>query len=209
MSSAAAPPAGPPPPSVPEGWLAKYDLNYKTFYYVNLATGNSQWEKPSAGNGGAADAPPAYSPTADSARTEKPSQNGVPQQQQAAAHTQRNYGPQGGYQQQQYTPYQGYGGYQQQPYAPYPQQQPYGGYPPQQAYYQQQPQYVQQQQQQRRSGLGTGTGIALGAAGGLVGGMLLADAMHDNYNEGYVDGAQDFGGGGGDFGGGDFGGGDF
>jgi hypothetical protein len=42
-----APPLGPPPPQVPEGGIAKYDKTYQRFYYVNLTTKRSQWEKPS------------------------------------------------------------------------------------------------------------------------------------------------------------------
>ncbi|ODQ69298.1 hypothetical protein LIPSTDRAFT_76074, partial [Lipomyces starkeyi NRRL Y-11557] len=59
--SSGGPPPGPPPsaaPPVPDGWLAKYDTNYNTYYYVNLSTGKSQWEKPPG-----ADQPPAYSAT--------------------------------------------------------------------------------------------------------------------------------------------------
>lgn len=41
-----APPPGPPPPIVPEGWVAQYDPTYQRFYYVNLATQRSQWQKP-------------------------------------------------------------------------------------------------------------------------------------------------------------------
>jgi len=41
-----APPPGPPPPIVPEGWVAQYDPTYQRFYYVNLSTQRSQWEKP-------------------------------------------------------------------------------------------------------------------------------------------------------------------
>jgi WW domain len=41
-----APPQGPPPPAVPEGWTARFDEHYQRWYYVNLATKKSQWEKP-------------------------------------------------------------------------------------------------------------------------------------------------------------------
>ncbi|KAL4789370.1 hypothetical protein BDV19DRAFT_395104 [Aspergillus venezuelensis] len=41
-----APPPGPPPPSVPEGWTTQFDDNYKQWFYINLATGRSQWEPP-------------------------------------------------------------------------------------------------------------------------------------------------------------------
>lgn len=43
-----APPAGPPPPSVPEGWKPEFDDRYKQWYFVNLHTGKSQWERPEA-----------------------------------------------------------------------------------------------------------------------------------------------------------------
>ncbi|EEH02935.1 predicted protein [Histoplasma capsulatum G186AR] len=41
-----APPAGPPPPRVPDGWVAQFDDKYKEWFYVNLKTGISQWERP-------------------------------------------------------------------------------------------------------------------------------------------------------------------
>lgn len=89
MSAPYAPPPGPPPPSVPEGWKAQYDDRYQSWYvlyliylginqikleklrwsslsrfYVDLATGKSQWEKPEpsaspAGNA-PSDPPPSY-----------------------------------------------------------------------------------------------------------------------------------------------------
>ncbi|KAL3445508.1 hypothetical protein BJX65DRAFT_281376 [Aspergillus insuetus] len=43
-----APPPGPPPPSVPEGWTTQFDDNYRQWFYINLATGKSQWEPPQA-----------------------------------------------------------------------------------------------------------------------------------------------------------------
>ncbi|EER40493.1 conserved hypothetical protein [Histoplasma capsulatum H143] len=39
-------PAGPPPPRVPDGWVAQFDDKYKEWFYVNLKTGISQWERP-------------------------------------------------------------------------------------------------------------------------------------------------------------------
>ncbi|KIX09031.1 uncharacterized protein Z518_00109 [Rhinocladiella mackenziei CBS 650.93] len=41
-----APPAGPPPPKVPEGWKAVFNEQYKEWFYVNLHTKQSTWEKP-------------------------------------------------------------------------------------------------------------------------------------------------------------------
>ncbi|KAI5852229.1 hypothetical protein BZA05DRAFT_397248 [Tricharina praecox] len=49
----APPPPGPPPPSLPEGWLAKWDDNYRQYYYVNLYTKKSQWEIPTVAAMGA------------------------------------------------------------------------------------------------------------------------------------------------------------
>jgi len=40
------PPEGPPPPKVPKGWVAKWDSRYNEFFYVNLYTKKSTWEKP-------------------------------------------------------------------------------------------------------------------------------------------------------------------
>ncbi|KAI2698723.1 hypothetical protein CBS147332_8515 [Penicillium roqueforti] len=51
-----APPSGPPPPSVPEGWTAQYDDRYHAWFYVDLATGKSQWDRPEANS-----LPPSYS----------------------------------------------------------------------------------------------------------------------------------------------------
>lgn len=45
MADFAAPP-GPPPPKVPEGWVARWNDQYKEWFYVNTYTKVSQWEKP-------------------------------------------------------------------------------------------------------------------------------------------------------------------
>lgn len=42
------PPSGPPPPRVPEGWKAVWNDQYKEWFYVNLHTKQSQWDKPEA-----------------------------------------------------------------------------------------------------------------------------------------------------------------
>ncbi|KAK5258193.1 WW domain-containing protein wwm1, partial [Exophiala xenobiotica] len=42
------PPTGPPPPRVPEGWKAVFNDQYKEWFYVNLYTKQSTWEKPTA-----------------------------------------------------------------------------------------------------------------------------------------------------------------
>ncbi|KAG5960486.1 hypothetical protein E4U58_004646 [Claviceps cyperi] len=46
-----APPAGAPPPKAPEvpaGWAARWNEQYKEWFYVNVYTKKSQWEKPTA-----------------------------------------------------------------------------------------------------------------------------------------------------------------
>ncbi|CAN6675023.1 WW domain-containing protein Wwm1p [Trichomonascus vanleenenianus] len=155
--------SAPTPPQVPEGWIAKFDQNYRTFYYVNLATGKSTWDRPAM-----AGAPPQGPPP--------PPQ--VPQQD-------RGYG--GGYGQPPpayggYPPQQpGYGGYPPQPQGAY-------GYPPQGYGYPQQvptppqPQYIVQQQAppQKQSRFGGMGGMALGAGAGLLGGALLAEAFDND-----------------------------
>jgi hypothetical protein len=40
------PPPGPPPPKVPQGWKAQWNDQYKEWFYVNIYTKKSQWEKP-------------------------------------------------------------------------------------------------------------------------------------------------------------------
>jgi hypothetical protein len=34
------------PPSLPQGWIAQWDGTSKTYYFVQLSTGKSQWETP-------------------------------------------------------------------------------------------------------------------------------------------------------------------
>ncbi|KFY87913.1 hypothetical protein V500_06690, partial [Pseudogymnoascus sp. VKM F-4518 (FW-2643)] len=41
-------PPGPPPPKVPEGWKAQWNDQYKEWFYVNIYTKKSQWDKPTA-----------------------------------------------------------------------------------------------------------------------------------------------------------------
>ncbi|KAI4152111.1 MAG: hypothetical protein LQ340_003096 [Diploschistes diacapsis] len=43
-----APPPGPPPPKVPEGWKAVWNSQYSEWFYVNVHTRASQWDKPTA-----------------------------------------------------------------------------------------------------------------------------------------------------------------
>lgn len=54
---------GPPPPKVPEGWKAQWNDQYKEWFYVNLYTKQSQWDKPTepvypSPQGGAPPGPP-------------------------------------------------------------------------------------------------------------------------------------------------------
>ncbi|KAI5205521.1 hypothetical protein AUEXF2481DRAFT_383967 [Aureobasidium subglaciale EXF-2481] len=60
-----APPPGPPPPQVPEGWKAQWNDQYKEWFFVNLYTKQSQWEKPTepaypSSGGAPPGAPPGY-----------------------------------------------------------------------------------------------------------------------------------------------------
>jgi len=70
------PPAGPPPPKVPEGWTARWNDQYKEWFYVNLYTKQSQWEKPTEpvyppGQDGAPPGPPpGYQPGSGPAPTD-------------------------------------------------------------------------------------------------------------------------------------------
>ncbi|KHN98226.1 WW/Rsp5/WWP domain protein [Metarhizium album ARSEF 1941] len=65
-----APPSGPPPPKAPEvpaGWVARWNEQYKEWFYVNVYTKKSQWEKPTApvfpvGENMPDDPPPGYEP---------------------------------------------------------------------------------------------------------------------------------------------------
>ncbi|PHH85953.1 hypothetical protein CDD83_10943 [Cordyceps sp. RAO-2017] len=65
-----APPTGPPPPKAPEvpaGWAARWNEQYKEWFYVNVYTKKSQWEKPTApvfpvGEDAPNEPPPGYEP---------------------------------------------------------------------------------------------------------------------------------------------------
>ncbi|KAI9348492.1 hypothetical protein BDR26DRAFT_816940 [Obelidium mucronatum] len=49
----------PPPPAVPQGFVSQWSSQYQRYFFVNQATGQSQWEVPVANF-----APPSYPPTA-------------------------------------------------------------------------------------------------------------------------------------------------
>ncbi|RYO80763.1 hypothetical protein DL764_009852 [Monosporascus ibericus] len=72
-------PAGPPPPKVPEGWVARWNDQYKEWFYVNIYTKKSQWDKPTepavdpsaSSSSGAPDGPPpGYTPGSAPAPTD-------------------------------------------------------------------------------------------------------------------------------------------
>ena len=56
----APPPPGPPSePQLPPGWTKQWDQNAQRFYYIDPATGRSQWEPPATyGHGGPPSGPP-------------------------------------------------------------------------------------------------------------------------------------------------------
>ncbi|KAG5999094.1 hypothetical protein E4U54_002068, partial [Claviceps lovelessii] len=68
-----APPAGAPPPKAPEvpaGWVARWNEQYKEWFYVNVYTKKSQWEKPTAPvfpaeENAPTEPPPGYQPGKD------------------------------------------------------------------------------------------------------------------------------------------------
>ncbi|KXH60031.1 hypothetical protein CNYM01_14094, partial [Colletotrichum nymphaeae SA-01] len=75
MADDFAPPSGPPPPKAPEvppGWIARWNDQYKEWFYVNLHTKQSQWDKPTepalppppppAEDGHPGGPPPGYAP---------------------------------------------------------------------------------------------------------------------------------------------------
>ncbi|KAI9792312.1 MAG: hypothetical protein M1816_002537 [Peltula sp. TS41687] len=48
MDNTFLPPNTPPPPQVPEGWKAIWNEQYHEWFYVNLHTKQSQWDKPAS-----------------------------------------------------------------------------------------------------------------------------------------------------------------
>ncbi|KAK0385869.1 hypothetical protein NLU13_7046 [Sarocladium strictum] len=75
-----APPSGPPPPPAPEvpaGWTARWNEQYKQWFYVNIYTKQSQWEKPTspvyppnAEPPAPSDPPPGYEPSNSAAASQ-------------------------------------------------------------------------------------------------------------------------------------------
>jgi hypothetical protein len=63
---------GPPPPRVPEGWKAVWNAQYSEWFFVNMYTKQSQWDKPTeaahpAGESAPDHPPPSYGPGATGA----------------------------------------------------------------------------------------------------------------------------------------------
>ncbi|KAK8054873.1 hypothetical protein PG993_000100 [Apiospora rasikravindrae] len=67
-----APPAGPPPPVVPEGWTSRWNEQYQAWFYVNLHTKKSQWDKPTSPAEDPNAAVPSGPSPSQAAATEKP-----------------------------------------------------------------------------------------------------------------------------------------
>jgi len=206
-SQPAFPPAGNPDRRpLPDGWITRWDENYRAWYYVDIRTQppRSSWEHP-VGPLSSPQQPPTYAPPSNppsnrfnSGSPSFPSQyGGAPQQ-----YTQTTYpsGFQGGQQQDQ----RNFPGVPQQPY----QAAPYGysgqgqGWSQSQGGWQQsQPPsqvYAQPQPPRGRGGPGMGTALLAGGAG-LVGGALLMDAFehHEDrereeaYDQGFDNGQND------------------
>ncbi|KAI2632000.1 hypothetical protein GGR54DRAFT_12527 [Hypoxylon sp. NC1633] len=83
MADFVAPPTGPPPPKVPEGWVARWNEQYREWFYVNTFTKKSQWDKPTEpavdpdahDDGSPAGPPPGYTPGSGPAPTDSKSTN--------------------------------------------------------------------------------------------------------------------------------------
>lgn len=57
-------PQGPPPPKVPEGWKAVWNDQYHEWFFVNIYTKQSTWEKPTSAVYPSGEAPPGGAPPA-------------------------------------------------------------------------------------------------------------------------------------------------
>lgn len=64
QSSYGQPPQQYPPsgPQLPPGWISQWDLNSQRYYYLEQATGRTQWEAPTGGGWGGPPAPPGGAP---------------------------------------------------------------------------------------------------------------------------------------------------
>ncbi|KAJ2697475.1 hypothetical protein FB645_005909 [Coemansia sp. IMI 203386] len=181
-------------PPLPPGFVAQFDQRYNRYFYVNTATGRSQWEFPQMGpNAGTPSqsmygSPPPYNqqqPYGQGPPPQQQWQQGPPPQQQWQ---QGPPPPQGYYQQQQQQPMYG-GGYQQ----PYYQQ---GPPPPaqHQPQYSQQPQTVVVQEKQKKQGFMSSHPMLTGLAAGAVGAYAvheIGEHFEEEREEAYMDGRQD------------------
>ncbi|KAI8910465.1 hypothetical protein EDD86DRAFT_246826 [Gorgonomyces haynaldii] len=128
--------------SLPPGYIQQFDPQSGHYFYVNTATGQSQWEHPG--------------PTISSEPIAEPLQS-HPTQMSHSLYSEQSYP-------QQYP--------QEQPYPQqYPQEQPYPQQPYQQQQYQQSPQQPQQPYPQQQQPESSKPGGAFGAMGTGLGGM--------------------------------------
>ncbi|OJJ44534.1 hypothetical protein ASPZODRAFT_27193 [Penicilliopsis zonata CBS 506.65] len=227
-------PSSQSPPPLPDGWKAEFDDRYQEWYFVNLHTGNSQWEAPKApARPVSSTGPPPTGPPPSYATATGDDGNGDYNRKTGKEGGKSPRPASGSYPAQQYydsnnngntknsNDYRGDGRYaaQQQNYPYQQQQQQYTSqqqYPPQQyqypaQQYQYPPQQVQQQQQpKKKKGMSSMGAAALGVGGGLLGGFLLTEGIED-LTHGFGGPGGGFGGGpfDGGFGGGGFGGGGF
>ncbi|KAG0634668.1 hypothetical protein HOY80DRAFT_985468 [Tuber brumale] len=188
-----APPPGPPPPTVPEGWVSQYDPAYQRFYYVNLATQRSQWEKPpgtvdapivgTASDGGSSvhyqtPPPPMLASQTPPPKETATSHMGFCNPQIAEEEQQEKAGFTS-----QVSSFFKHGSSRSEPH----QQNPPLVYCP--------PQIIHPQAaympQQRSSGMGTVGSFALGAGGGLLAGMALENDISNHGDERYEQGFED------------------
>lgn len=153
-------------PRVPEGWQAAYDNDYQTWYYINLATQQSQWDEP-LGTVWPRSPPPVPRPSAP------------PRQRDITPVYQQDHIQLPPVVQQ--TVYQ-------QPVIQQPPPMPVPAYPQQQ----QQPTVVVEQPQHRHHNSGMSKGL-LGAGMGFLGGALLAETIDHHHGYGGYGG---YGGGG-------------
>jgi len=81
-----APPSGPPPPRVPEGWKAVWNDQYKEWFYVNVHTKQSTWERPTeAAPRAGGDAPPGAPPPSYTTDSKTPANAGTDEKRSLAS----------------------------------------------------------------------------------------------------------------------------
>ncbi|XRM47830.1 hypothetical protein ABZX51_010788 [Aspergillus tubingensis] len=179
----------PPTPSVPEGWKAEFDDRYQAWYYINIHTRQSHWERPDQPAPPAGPVPPPAGPppSREAATTTTrhrpvgqgdpiPDDHNLPEVYTPQPSSQSAYAPnpeQGytSYQQPQYS----YNGYNHNlTYSPYPAYPNQYLNPYQNTYDPSQPPHNQKQ----KKSLGKKVAAALGlGGGGLVSGILLGETI--------------------------------